>query len=181
MRRSVAVVLRRGWCRPDTGPVIGAAFGVTLARAQAGDEAAFACIFRDVQPALLRYLQVIAPEAEDVAGGTWVWGAGGPAGLPGRGRGVPAGPSPHRPRPVAWLGSLPGGGRGGGRSGRWWAVSSAGPPPPRGGRGGGRAGAVWRGAGAGRPHRGGRAGGGAPRGGSARLASPARISSAASG
>jgi len=52
--------------------VIGAAFGVTLARAQAGDEAAFACIFRDVQPALLRYLRVIAPEAEDVAGDTWL-------------------------------------------------------------------------------------------------------------
>jgi RNA polymerase sigma-70 factor, ECF subfamily len=52
--------------------VIGAAFGDTLARAQAGDETAFACIFRDVQPALLRYLRVIAPEAEDVAGDTWL-------------------------------------------------------------------------------------------------------------
>ena len=37
-----------------------------------GDEAAFACIFRDVQPALLRYLRVIAPEAEDLAGETWL-------------------------------------------------------------------------------------------------------------
>jgi RNA polymerase sigma-70 factor (ECF subfamily) len=52
--------------------VIGAAFGVTLARAQGGDETAFACLFRDVQPALLRYLQVIAPEAEDVASDTWL-------------------------------------------------------------------------------------------------------------
>jgi len=52
--------------------VIGAAFGVTLASAQAGDEAAFACIFRDVQPALLRYLRVIAPDPEDVAGDTWL-------------------------------------------------------------------------------------------------------------
>jgi len=52
--------------------VIGAAFGDTLARAQAGDEAAFACIFRDIQPALLRYLRVIAPDPEDVAGETWV-------------------------------------------------------------------------------------------------------------
>jgi RNA polymerase sigma-70 factor (ECF subfamily) len=52
--------------------VIGAAFGVTLANAQAGDETAFAAIFRDVQPALLRYLSVIAPEAEDVAAETWV-------------------------------------------------------------------------------------------------------------
>jgi RNA polymerase sigma-70 factor (ECF subfamily) len=52
--------------------VIGAAFGVTLAQAQGGDETAFACLFRDVQPALLRYLQVIAPEAEDVASDTWL-------------------------------------------------------------------------------------------------------------
>lgn len=52
--------------------MIGAAFGVVLARAQAGDEAAFACLFRDVQPGLLRYLRVITPEAEDVASDTWL-------------------------------------------------------------------------------------------------------------
>ena len=52
--------------------MIGAAFGDTLAKAQAGDEAAFACIFRDVQPSLLRYLRMIAPDPEDVAGETWV-------------------------------------------------------------------------------------------------------------
>jgi len=52
--------------------VIGAAFGVVLARAQAGDEAAFARLFRDVQPGLLRYLRVITPEAEDVASDTWL-------------------------------------------------------------------------------------------------------------
>jgi len=52
--------------------VIGAAFGDTLARAQAGDGPAFACIFRDIQPALLRYLRVITPDPEDVAGDTWV-------------------------------------------------------------------------------------------------------------
>ncbi len=52
--------------------MIGAAFGDALAKAQAGDEAAFACIFRDVQPALLRYLRMIAPDPEDVAGDTWV-------------------------------------------------------------------------------------------------------------
>ena len=63
--------------------MIGAAFGVTLARAQAGDEAAFACIFRDVQPALLRYLRVIAPEAEDVAGETWLQVVAGLAGFRG--------------------------------------------------------------------------------------------------
>jgi RNA polymerase sigma-70 factor, ECF subfamily len=52
--------------------VIGAAFGVVLARAQAGEEAAFARLFADVQPALLRYLRVITPEADDVAGDTWL-------------------------------------------------------------------------------------------------------------
>ncbi len=52
--------------------MIGAAFGVTLASAQAGDEAAFACIFRDVQPALLRYLRMIAPDPDDMAGDTWL-------------------------------------------------------------------------------------------------------------
>lgn len=53
--------------------MLGAAFGATLAKAQRGDEAAFTCLFRDVQPALLRYLRVIASEAaEDVAGETWL-------------------------------------------------------------------------------------------------------------
>ena len=52
--------------------MIGAAFGVTLASAQGGDEIAFACLFRDIQPTLLRYLHVITPEAEDVAGDTWL-------------------------------------------------------------------------------------------------------------
>ena len=52
--------------------MIGGAFGVTLASARTGDDAAFACIFRDVQPALLRYLRVITAEPEDVAGETWI-------------------------------------------------------------------------------------------------------------
>jgi RNA polymerase sigma-70 factor, ECF subfamily len=38
----------------------------------AGDEEAFACIFRDVQPALLRYLRVISSEPDDIAGDTWL-------------------------------------------------------------------------------------------------------------
>jgi RNA polymerase sigma-70 factor, ECF subfamily len=58
--------------RADTSPVIGAAFSVTLASAQGGDEKAFVCLFRDIQPALLRYLRVITPDAEDVAGDTWL-------------------------------------------------------------------------------------------------------------
>jgi RNA polymerase sigma-70 factor (ECF subfamily) len=66
------------------GRVIGAAFGSTLAGAQAGDEAAFARLFRDVQPALLRYLRVIAPgAAEDVAAETWLQVLTGLAGFSG--------------------------------------------------------------------------------------------------
>jgi len=57
--------------------VIGAAFRDTLADAKAGDEAAFIRIFHDVQPALLRYLRLIAPDAEDVAGDTWLQVVGG--------------------------------------------------------------------------------------------------------
>jgi RNA polymerase sigma-70 factor, ECF subfamily len=63
--------------------VIGAAFRGVLARAQARDDAAFACLFRDVQPALLRYLRVITPEAEDVAGDTWLQVVQGLAGFRG--------------------------------------------------------------------------------------------------
>lgn len=63
--------------------MIGTAFEVTLVRAQAGDEEAFARIFRDIQPALLRYLRVIALEAEDVAAETWFHVAAGLAGFRG--------------------------------------------------------------------------------------------------
>jgi RNA polymerase sigma-70 factor (ECF subfamily) len=68
----------------DTGPVIGAAFGVRLADAQGGDEDAFACLFRDVQPALLRYLRITAPgAADDVASETWLQVVAGLAGFSG--------------------------------------------------------------------------------------------------
>jgi RNA polymerase sigma-70 factor, ECF subfamily len=61
--------------------VIGAEFAAVLAGAQGRDEEAFARLFRDVQPALLRYLPVIAAEAaEDVAAQTWLDVV---AGLPG--------------------------------------------------------------------------------------------------
>jgi RNA polymerase sigma-70 factor (ECF subfamily) len=57
----------------NTCRVIGAAFETALASAQAGDEEAFACLFRGVQPALLGYLRVIAADAaEDVASETWL-------------------------------------------------------------------------------------------------------------
>lgn len=53
--------------------MLGNAFETAMSRAQGGDTDAFAAIFRDVQPALLRYLSVLAPEAhEDVAGDTWL-------------------------------------------------------------------------------------------------------------
>jgi RNA polymerase sigma-70 factor (ECF subfamily) len=62
-----------GGCADDTCPVIGPAFGTALAGAQVGDEEAFTCLFRAVQPALLGYLRVIAPDAaDDVASETWL-------------------------------------------------------------------------------------------------------------
>ncbi len=48
-------------------------FDRTLRAAQAGDEAAFVRLFRDVQPVLLRYLTALGgPLAEDAAADTWV-------------------------------------------------------------------------------------------------------------
>jgi RNA polymerase sigma-70 factor, ECF subfamily len=53
--------------------VIGAEFEAVLAAAQQGREDAFSRLWRDGNPALLRYLQVVAPDsAEDVAAETWV-------------------------------------------------------------------------------------------------------------
>ena len=44
-----------------------------MAAAQGGSDDAFAYLWRDANPALLRYLRVVAPEsAEDVAAETWV-------------------------------------------------------------------------------------------------------------
>lgn len=51
----------------------GATFDAALAGAQAGDETAFAVLYRTSQPALLRYLRVLAgSDADDVAGETWL-------------------------------------------------------------------------------------------------------------
>jgi RNA polymerase sigma-70 factor, ECF subfamily len=53
--------------------VIGAAFDSVLAAAVGGDERAFALLWRELQPGLLRYLRVVAPgSAEDLASETWV-------------------------------------------------------------------------------------------------------------
>lgn len=64
--------------------MIGSEFAVLLAQAQGRDEEAFARLYRDAQPALLRYLRVVAPEApEDMAGETWLQVAVGLAGFSG--------------------------------------------------------------------------------------------------
>jgi RNA polymerase sigma-70 factor, ECF subfamily len=53
--------------------MIGASFPTVLAAAQDGDTQAFAVLWRDLQPGLLRYLRVAASEAaEDLAADTWV-------------------------------------------------------------------------------------------------------------
>jgi RNA polymerase sigma-70 factor (ECF subfamily) len=58
---------------PILGDVIGDGFEVVLAAAQGGSEAAFSRLWRDGNPALLRYLRVIVPgAAEDIAADTWV-------------------------------------------------------------------------------------------------------------
>jgi RNA polymerase sigma-70 factor (ECF subfamily) len=53
--------------------VVGEDFADVLAAAQAGDEGAFSVLWRDANPALLRYLRVVTPEhSDDVAAETWV-------------------------------------------------------------------------------------------------------------
>ena len=57
----------------DTQHVVGDDFARVLADAQGGSEDQFAVLWRDTNPALLRYLRVLAPEnAEDIAAETWV-------------------------------------------------------------------------------------------------------------
>jgi RNA polymerase sigma-70 factor (ECF subfamily) len=58
--------------------MIGPGFPELLAAAQGGDEQAFAVLWRDLQPAVLRYFQVAAaPAAEDLAADTWMSVIGG--------------------------------------------------------------------------------------------------------
>jgi len=64
--------------------VIGRDFAEVLAAAQEGNELAFSRLWRDGNPALLRYLRVIAPEsAEDAASETWLHVVRGVAGFRG--------------------------------------------------------------------------------------------------
>lgn len=53
--------------------MIGPAFGETVAAARDGDERAFAVLWRDLNPAVLRYLRVITPSgAEDIGAEVWL-------------------------------------------------------------------------------------------------------------
>jgi RNA polymerase sigma-70 factor, ECF subfamily len=53
--------------------MIGASFDAVLDAAAGGDEGAFAILWRDLQPGLLRYLRVVAPTVcEDLASETWL-------------------------------------------------------------------------------------------------------------
>jgi RNA polymerase sigma-70 factor, ECF subfamily len=53
--------------------MIGESFDGVLAGAQDGDEMAFACLWRETNPLLLRFLRTLArPVAEDAAAETWV-------------------------------------------------------------------------------------------------------------
>jgi RNA polymerase sigma-70 factor (ECF subfamily) len=52
--------------------MIGSRFAEVLEEARGGDEAAFAAIWQDLHPAVLRYLRVLTRQAaEDVASETW--------------------------------------------------------------------------------------------------------------
>lgn len=67
------ICLRRAGLCADTQHVVGDDFARVLADAQGGSEDQFAVLWRDANPALLRYLRVLAPEnAEDIAAETWV-------------------------------------------------------------------------------------------------------------
>jgi RNA polymerase sigma-70 factor, ECF subfamily len=59
-------------CRETAGGLVVLDFGRTLKAAQQGDEDAFACIWRQFHPGMLRYLKVkAAPVAEDLAADVW--------------------------------------------------------------------------------------------------------------
>ena len=69
----MVVLLRTGGRCADTQHVVGDDFAWVLAEAQGGSEEQFAVLWRDANPALLRYLRVLAPDgAEDIAAETWV-------------------------------------------------------------------------------------------------------------
>ncbi|MEV6024324.1 RNA polymerase sigma factor [Streptomyces sp. NPDC052036] len=59
--------------RPDRAQTRDAELGAAVARAQKGDEAAFAVVYRIVQPGLLGYVRgLVGQDAEDVASEAWL-------------------------------------------------------------------------------------------------------------
>ncbi len=69
----MSICLRGSGLCVDTQHVVGDDFAGVLAEAQAGNDDQFAVLWRDANPALLRYLRVLAPEnADDIAAETWV-------------------------------------------------------------------------------------------------------------
>ena len=65
--------LRGGVRNVDTQHVVGDDFARVLAAARGGSDDQFAVLWRDANPALLRYLRVLAPDqAEDIAAEAWV-------------------------------------------------------------------------------------------------------------
>src|ERR1700753_865227 len=69
----MSICLRGTGLCADTQHVVGDDFARVLADAQGGSEDQFAVLWRDANPALLRYLRVFAPDhAEDIAAETWV-------------------------------------------------------------------------------------------------------------
>jgi RNA polymerase sigma-70 factor (ECF subfamily) len=69
----MSICLRAGGLCADTQHVVCDVFAGVLAEAQAGNDDQFAVLWRDANPALLRYLRVLAPEnADDIAAETWV-------------------------------------------------------------------------------------------------------------
>src|SRR6201996_4977750 len=69
----MSICLRSTGLCVDTQHVVGDDFARVLTDAQGGSDDQFAVLWRDANPALLRYLRVLAPEnAEDIAAETWV-------------------------------------------------------------------------------------------------------------
>lgn len=69
----IGIWLRGSGSCVDTQHVVGDDFARVLADAQGGSEDQFAVLWRDANPALLRYLRFLAPEnAEDIAADTWM-------------------------------------------------------------------------------------------------------------
>jgi RNA polymerase sigma-70 factor (ECF subfamily) len=69
----MSICLRGTALCADTQHVVGDDFARVLADAQGGSEDQFAVLWRDANPALIRYLRVLAPDyAEDIAAETWV-------------------------------------------------------------------------------------------------------------